>query len=84
MKELIERVIRFTLYFNEIEGYRASVIVDKTHVVFLLVNYGQVLIDNTIDKIGTKSKEYTVKELSNLCRELQHRKSVLSEAELVE
>lgn len=75
MREVIERLIRYALHFNLLEEYRCNVTVDKTVISIMFVKSGNILIEETIDKLDVKSEEFVSKQLELVCEKLHIHKS---------
>jgi hypothetical protein len=77
MNEIVERILRYCLYFNSQEGYRAVFTLDKTVLNILLVQDGEIKLEKTIDKLDLKSQQFSLKQLEVVCEELHAFKLVL-------
>jgi hypothetical protein len=77
MNEIIERILRYCVYFNFQEGYRAVFTLDKTVLNILLVQDGEIKLEKTIDKLDLKSAEFGIKQLEKVCEELHAFKTLV-------
>ena len=77
MNEIIERILRYCVYFNSQEGYRAVFTLDKTVLNILLVQDGEIKLEKTIDKLDLKSTEFGIKQLEKVCEELHAFKTLV-------
>ncbi len=77
MNEIVERILRYCLYFNSQEGYRAVFTLDKTVLNMLLVQDGEIKLEKTVDKLDLKSPEFSVKQLEKVCEELHAFKTLV-------